>query len=105
MTTPPVARVYDQVANRPRVIVDEQILHVADLTVLRFDMMTNHRVATAQVAVIRSSLWLSPVALQFLGDSVFGSQAARVRAHAPQARAAPVVRVPVVFEVVGFVLP
>src|SRR5438094_8888943 len=41
MTTPPVARVYDQVANRPRVIVDEQIFHVADLAVVRFDMMTN----------------------------------------------------------------
>ena len=32
-------------------------------------------------------------------------QAARIRPHAPQARAAPVVRIPVVSEVLGFVLP
>ena len=47
-TAPPVARGDNQVGNRPRVIVNEQILHVADVTIRRFDMMANDRVVTAK---------------------------------------------------------
>ena len=35
VTAPPIARVHNEVANRPAVIVNEQILQVADITVRR----------------------------------------------------------------------
>jgi hypothetical protein len=53
VTAPPVARFHDPVSNRPGVIVDEQILEVADLTVGCFDMVADGRVAAAQMAIIR----------------------------------------------------
>ena len=55
VAAPPVARVNNQIANRPRVIVDEQIFQVAYVTVRRFDVMTNDGVATAQVAIIAAT--------------------------------------------------
>src|SRR4030095_16823369 len=101
MTAPPVARVDDQVSNRPGVIVDEQILEVADLTVGCFDMVADDRVAAAQMAIIRCGCRVRSMYFQFLFDPAFGGQAARVRAHAPQSCAAPVVRITVAPEVLG----
>jgi hypothetical protein len=50
------------------VIVDEQILEVADLTIGCFDMVADDRVATAQVAIIRCRCPVGSMGLQFLFD-------------------------------------
>src|SRR6185312_15972526 len=89
VAAPPVARVDNQIANRPRVIVNEQIVQVAYVTVCGLDVITDDSPATAQVAVIPHRRGPSPVELDVLFDPALGTQAARVGAHAPQARAAP----------------
>jgi len=45
MPHPPVARVDDQVADRPALLIDDPALHVADLAVLRLDVVARDIVA------------------------------------------------------------
>ena len=52
---PPMARVHDRRANRPGVIVDEEILDVSDVAIRRVDMMSDDGAAAAQVAPILRS--------------------------------------------------
>ena len=92
VAAPPIARVHHEVANRPGVIVNQQVLQMADDTICRPDVMTDDDVA-AQVAVIRRRQ--VPVVLKVLLYPCLHGQAARICAHAPQARASPVVRIPV----------
>jgi hypothetical protein len=55
--------VNNQIPNRPRVIVDEQIFQVAYVTVRHLDVMTKDSVATAQVAIIPQQRRPTPVDL------------------------------------------
>ena len=96
MAAPPIARVHHEVANRPGVIVNQQVLQMADDTICRPDVMTDDDVA-AQVAVIRRRQ--APVVpFKVLFYPALHGQAARICAHAPQARASPIVRIPVASE-------
>ena len=63
MTAPPVAGVDNQVSNRPGVIVDKQVVEVADLTIDCPDMVTDDRIAAAQVAIIGCRCRTSSVGL------------------------------------------
>ena len=44
VAAPPIARVHDQVANRPGVLVDEEVLDVAKIAVGRVDVMSDRRI-------------------------------------------------------------
>jgi hypothetical protein len=47
MPTPPIARVHHEVANRPGVIVNQQIFQIANVTIYRLYVVTDDRVTAA----------------------------------------------------------
>src|SRR6185312_15095997 len=116
VTQPPVARVHDQVANGPGFLIDQQVLHVADTAIARFDVIVHHCLAAAQVRVailIPGGFKSSAVAVR-LRPILFGMEPAvgpihqhhaRGEAIAPRSDAAPIGGVAIVPKVAHFVLP
>src|SRR5258705_730095 len=48
---PPVARIHDQVADSPRAVVDQEVLHVTDVAVERGDVVAGHVVRAPEVGI------------------------------------------------------
>src|SRR6185312_14961378 len=116
VTQPPVARVYHQVPNGPGFLIDQQVLHVADAAIARFDVIVHHCLAAAQVRVailIPGGFKSSAVAVR-LHPILFGMEPAVGAIHQHHARgeaitpgpdAAPIGGVAIVPKVAHFVLP
>src|SRR5688500_14494015 len=86
---PPVAGIDDQVPNGPRLLVDEEVLDVAELAIGRFDAEARHFPSTEQMRTI------------FRGSARFGDlrreeKLRRERAGAPALRPDPVQGIAVV---------
>jgi len=52
VAAPPIARVHYEVANRPGVIVNQEIFQMANVTIRCPDVMTDDGVTATQVAII-----------------------------------------------------
>lgn len=97
---PPVARIHDQVANRPCGIIQQETLDVADLAVGGNQVMPAHRIAAAQMRVIiaiaaRRRAQVALVAVIEV-QSHADRHGARIEALAPQSAAAPVVGIAII---------
>jgi len=61
---PPVLRINDQIPNRPRFVVDDEIRDVTDLSIQRLDVIAAHGLSTAQMR-IALFLTVSGIATRF----------------------------------------
>jgi hypothetical protein len=91
MSQPPVAGVDDQVADRPGSILDEHVLHVADVPVCRPNAILPHGVGASQVMIVM--LMALRLRLLQIGrpHDLTPDHAARVGHRTPQSATHPVV--------------
>src|SRR5665213_2625131 len=93
---PPVQRVDNQVANSPRLVVDDKILNVADLSVLCLDITTRHRQGATEMRIV--------VLVDTRGFRPSRRSARRVGAQPPWIRTAPVPWPAIISVIIPFIL-
>src|SRR5438094_2055621 len=94
----PVSRVHDAVADRPRLVVDEEVLDVAKVSIRRLEVIAHHVAGAPQIR-IRVLVLAGDHFLHFPVDRVRrrrDDRQCRVRQVAPALRADPVVGVAVI---------
>lgn len=90
-------RIDNQVTNGPRLVVDDKILDVADVSVLGVDVTTRHRLRAAEMRILVS------LTTRCFRPSI--TPARRVRTQPPCIRAAPVPWPAVIRVIIPVILP